>query len=111
MLAELSAHEAADYPPHWQPPPDRFPLVILRDPFLMRIMNALQAQEVSPWVERHYVERFNQSMRRLEDNTGGDIRSLRSELQRLGLGHLGTLRKRFGPAIYLPPGWEEDKGR
>jgi hypothetical protein len=64
FLAELSAHEPEDYPPHWQPPPTRF-LPRRHEGFRpwFAILEALQQYPAAPWVRRQYLERFTTEIR------------------------------------------------
>jgi hypothetical protein len=55
-IAELSAHERADYPPHWDPPP-RIGYGGTR-PRAKDVVKALVASDCKPWVRELYLEKF-----------------------------------------------------
>jgi len=53
-VAIMSAHELADFPPHWQPPPERLGRLKRETDRLSQILSASPA----PWVRSHYLNRF-----------------------------------------------------
>lgn len=61
-LALMSAHERADFPPDWRPPPRRFP----GDPPASEVLDTLDALADHPhadWVGEMYARRFRERVR------------------------------------------------
>jgi hypothetical protein len=61
-LAEMSRHEATDYPPGWQPPPRAFHTYNPDDPLVL-VLEELGRNEYADWVRDHYLERTPGALR------------------------------------------------
>ncbi len=60
-LAEMSAHQPEDFPPHWQPPP-RF-LSRWIDPLLLEVLRADLDNAQAPWVRAIYKGKLREWLR------------------------------------------------
>ncbi len=62
-LAEMSAHEPADFPPHWDPPPHAFPPSHpFGNPDLLLIGWELQSRQPAAWVRQVYIEKLRERL-------------------------------------------------
>jgi hypothetical protein len=61
-LAEMSAHQIADFPPQWQPPPH----FLKGDPpaLVLDIYDEILRADPAPWVRQHYLDRFTDFVER-----------------------------------------------
>jgi len=67
-LATMSAHQRADFPPHWDPPPR----IAYREPKpdILLLQEELEASSVAPWVREIYDAKFGNWLRGDDDYMG-----------------------------------------
>lgn len=65
-LDEMSAHSPGDFPPHWEPPPQRRYWNYFSR--LLDVMEAIVSKPPAPWVRAVYVERFRNTLGKLSHN-------------------------------------------
>jgi hypothetical protein len=60
LLAEMSQHERAEFPPHWEPPPAK--LLTMLQPQdvrgILQVCNQLDAQPTATWVRESYIRKL-----------------------------------------------------
>jgi hypothetical protein len=55
-ITEISAHARDEFPPHWQPPPQKLsPWQVERNPKLLDVCEYIATHPVAPWVREIYV--------------------------------------------------------
>jgi hypothetical protein len=103
FLDELSAHQLADYPPYWLPPPTRFlPRERTTYEIWIVLLDAMREHPPAPWVRRHYLERFNAEVRALE-RTAGHPTAMHQEIPPwVERDQLERIKEYFGEELYLP---------
>jgi hypothetical protein len=57
-LAIMSAHQRNQFPPHWTPPPLRLDWAADGRPPLLDVLEAIETNEVAPWVREAYLQKL-----------------------------------------------------